>query len=150
MADIHRKPPEAMEAISRAALLARLKGGITPAERAALVGDGHGLVLSRYNRATLSRMLAMDACPEGPPVSSASLSAMEAALRDYLDRYMPDQPEAHRWIVLSCLFLAFVVQEPLHPQAVVGWRIVEGRYACPAREISGDSLCRWCACGGSV
>lgn len=129
--------------------LKQLKDGITPAERAALESGGEGLVISRYNRATLLRLLAMEDSPAEPRVDPASLEAMTAALGDYLNRFLPDQPEAHKWILLSCVFLAFVVREPLHPREIVQWEARQDRYLCPLRDLSPLSLCRWCVCGGA-
>ena len=140
---------EARESADPSALLERLRGSIAPAERAALE-RGEGLVISRHNRETLLRMLTTDPSPDGRRVDPAVLSAMEATLQGYLDRYMPDRPEGHKWIMLSCVYLAFVAREPLHPRETVGWVQREDGYHCPARETTADSLCRWCACGGEA
>ena len=81
-------------------------------------------------------------------VDSASVRLLVEKLGAFLAKYMADKPEGHRWIVLACVFLAFVVNEPMHPQAVVGWEEVSlGVYVCPAHEGGEGSLCRWCACG---
>ena len=130
--------------------LGQLQDSINPGERRALENASEGLVISRYNRETLLRMLAMDGLPEEGDIDAASLEAMKAALEDYLSRYMPDRPEGHKWIVLSCLFLAFIVREPMHPREIVGWKRADGAYICPAREMSPGSLCRWCVCRGEA
>jgi len=135
--------------LGAATLLRRLTGGITPAERAALE-RGEGLVISRYNRETLLRMLETGAAQYTHCVDPAEVEAMRSALQGFLDRHMPDRPEGHRWIMLSCIFLAFVAREPLHPQPVVGWQRRQGACICPAREVSADSLCRWCVCRGEA
>ena len=135
--------------LSAATLLRRLTGGITPAERAALE-SGEELVISRYNRETLLRMLNTDVSRYTHCVDPAEVEAMRSALQGFLDRHMPDRPEGHRWIMLSCIFLAFVAREPLHPQPVVGWQRRQGACICPAREVSADSLCRWCVCRGEA
>ena len=123
-------------------LLFSLKSRVAPAERSALK-DNTLPHISRYNRETLLRMLDMEeACPK--PVDAARAKALHAALGDYLNRYMPEAPEAHRWIILACLFLALVAGEPMHPRDIVGWEQVEGGYICPAREEAG--ICQWCVC----
>lgn len=132
--------------VGTASALKALKARVTPAERAALMDGGAGLVISRYNRETLLRMLDMDAPPAGRDVDARGMAALEAALEDYLARYMPDRPEGHKWIVISCLFLACIVREPMHPREIVGWEEADGGYLCPARDTSPGSLCRWCAC----
>ena len=141
---------EKIRRISEAMALGQLRKGITPSERKALENGGEGLVIGRYNRETLLRMLDMDDLPEGQGVDPERLEGLEGALRDYLNRYMPDQPEGHKWIVLSCLFLALVVREPMHPREIVGWRQAGGAYICPTREPSSGSICRWCVCRGET
>lgn len=98
--------------MTRNDLLNDLRGQISPAERAALRGDTVRNI-SRYNRATLLRLLECGT-PEPGRMDAGRVEALHAALREYLNRYMPDAPEAHKWIMLSCLFLAFVAMEPLH------------------------------------
>ena len=39
-----------------------------------------------------------------------------------------------------------VAGEPMHPQAITGWRREGDRYYCRAREDTPDSTCRWCVC----
>ena len=127
--------------VESAALLARLRDRITPPERAALEADAV-TGISRYNRSTLLRMLTEPAPPH--KVELSRVEALEKALKDYLNREMPEAPDGHKWIVLSCLYLAFVVREPMHPRVFVKWRRTEDGYACPAFDAHG--VCRWCVC----
>lgn len=124
--------------MTREALLESLKAEITPEERDTLARDAVPRI-SRYNRATLLRML--DTPASTGDVDPAAVEGLRTALAEYLDRYLPEDRAAHKWITLSCLFLAFVVREPLHPQAVTGW---DASHRCPAREEGG--ICRWCIC----
>lgn len=128
--------------MTRNDLLNDLRGQISPAEREAL-RDNTVQNISRYNRMTLLRILECEEQDDGR-VDAGRAEALHTALREYLNRYMPDTPEAHKWIILSCLFLAFVAMEPLHSQAIVGWEKTEGGYLCPSREEGG--VCRWCVC----
>ena len=123
-------------------LLFLLRAQITPAERNAL-RDNTVAHISRYNRDTLLRMLDMEE-PAPALVDTGRAKALHAALQDYLDRYMPEAPEAHKWIILVCLFLALVAREPMHPKAIVGWEQAGGDYFCPAREEGG--ICQFCVC----
>ena len=132
----------AQTCMTRNDLLQDLRAQISPAERAALRDDAvHNI--SRYNRMTLLRILECEA-PEHDRIDAGHAEALHAALREYLNRYMPDTPEAHKWIILSCLFLAFVVMEPMHPQAIVGWKKMEDGYLCRSREENG--ICQWRVC----
>ena len=131
--------------MKRSELLQRLRGHVRKDEWPLLADGSAPLVISRWNRATLMRMRGFEAPPG--EAKDEDVGAMEALLADYLKRTMPDRPEGHRWILLSCLFLAFVAREPLHPAEIVGHRPgPEGR-VCPAREPGPDSLCRFCVCG---
>ena len=123
-------------------LLLLLRSRITPAERSAL-RDNTVAHISRYNRDTLLRMLDMEE-PTPAPVDTLRAKALHTALREYLDRYMPEAPEAHKWIILACLFLALVARKPMHPKAIVGWKKAGGDYICPAREEGG--VCQFCVC----
>lgn len=132
----------AQTCMTRNDLLQDLRAQISPDERAAL-RDGTVPNISRYNRMTLLRILECEAADLGR-TDAGRVEALRAALREYLNRYMPDTPEAHKWIILSCLFLAFVAMEPMHPQAIVGWKKAEDGYLCPSREE--DGICQWCVC----
>lgn len=122
-------------------LLNRLKFSISPAEREMLeAGTLSGI--SAFNRATILRMLVGEYPAE--TVDFSRVKELEAALTDYLNRYMTEAPAVHKWIVIACLFLTFVAREPMHPQGIVGWKQTEAGYQCPAREA--DGVCRWCVC----
>ncbi len=104
--------------------------------------------ISQWNRGTLLRMRGF--VPEPGDIPAASVEALILSLCDNLERHMPDAPEGHRWIMLSCLFLAFVAWEPMHPREVVHHRntVIMGRqhWFCPVREDSAERLCRFCVC----
>ena len=134
---------------SRDELLVSLCRTLGPAEREALRTDDPSLVISAFNRETLLRMLQMEGgmLTGDGPVDPTSVRSCVAALDGFLQEQMADQPEGHKWIVLACVFLAFVVGEPLHPRAIVGWQeTAPGAFACPTREDVPGSLCRWCIC----
>ena len=108
------------------------------------------LRVSVYNRNTLLRLAEEPLTdPEGI-VDQASAEELETSLRAYLDQYMAEAPEAHKWIILACLFSAFLSGEPMHPVEVVHAekRIEDGetRWYCRAREDVPGCLCRWCVC----
>ena len=102
-------------------------------------------VISSYNRATMLRML-RDTEAREKNVDTDRAYALEDALRTYLDRYMAETPQGHKWVILSCLYLAMVAREPMHPQPMTGWLREKDRYYCRAREDSPGSTCLWCVC----
>lgn len=129
--------------VSQKEFLRSLQERITPEERTALAA-GEGLPISAYNRATMLRLLSDEGGEATADTDRAG--ALERSLQAYLDRYMADLPGGHKWVILSCLYLALAVGEPMHPQPVTGWIRRGEAYFCPAREDQEGSLCRWCAC----
>ena len=149
---------------------------ITHAEWDALDRCDPSLTINNHNREALLEMRALymapgtaEAAKEPPhPELDVDLEAadehmhpepevdLEAAenlaryLQEYLDEYMPDAPEGHKWIVLASLYLAFVARRPLHPidRAGVVVEQLNGStiYRCPLK-VSGDNpICDACVC----
>ena len=130
--------------IPRNEYLIRLRKHVSDEEREDLE-NGDILFISGYNRATMLRMLQIEAPSDGT-VDTAQAEALTHALQSYLNEYMPDYPQGHKWIILSCLFLSMVVREPMHPQKMTGWQKRGSRYYCKAREDQAGSVCHWCVC----
>ena len=130
--------------VLRSEYLVMLRSRISGDERRELEKGG-GILISRYNRETVLRMLHENVSLTGT-VDTECAEELESALEAYLGQYMADQPEGHKWIILCCLYLSQVVHEPLHPQQAAGWRIENGRYYCNAREDGPGSVCKWCLC----
>ena len=138
-----------MTVTTRGDLLATLCEQVDAESREMLREDNPDLVIGEFNRKTVLRMLEMEGKLQGgkSPVDPSSARLLVCELRSFLDEHMPDKPEGHFWIALSCLFLSFVVDEPMHPQNVVGWeRAASGAYECPVRDDADEGLCRWCVC----
>ena len=149
---------------------------ITHAEWDALDRCDPSLTINNHNREALLEMRALCMAPDTAeaakepthPELDVDLEAadehthpepevdLEAAenlaryLQEYLDEYMPDAPEGHKWIVLASLYLAFVARRPLHPidRAGVVVEQLNGStiYRCPLK-VSGDNpICDACVC----
>ena len=85
-----------------------------------------------------------------PEVNVEAAENLARYLQEYLDEYMPDAPEGHKWIVLASLYLAFVARRPLHPIDRAGVLIEQLNgstiYRCPLK-VSGDNpICDACVC----
>lgn len=130
--------------ISKRDYLEELRSRVSGDERV-LLESGEGLVINEYNLATMKRLLYTQEVFEGT-VDGLSSKGLEKTLEDYLNEYMADQPEGHKWIILCCLFLSQVAGEPMHPRAWTKWRELGGNYYCGAREDQEGSVCRWCVC----
>ena len=116
---------------------------ISPEEAEAL-RSGSGLYINDFNRAVCSRILDPGK-PDDSQVSQEDASLLRADLTDYLNKYMQDRPEGHKWIILACLFLTFVEHLPMHPQYAAKWIERDGKYYCPNME-PGSITCRYCMC----
>ncbi|MDD6155238.1 MAG: DUF2115 family protein [Eubacteriales bacterium] len=133
-----------MDRIGRVAFLNRLKNEISEEEVSDLRNGGE-LTINDFNRAKMVEMLGRVEAPAGD-VDMAEVSAMRGQLHDFLYRYMSDKPEGHKWIILACLYLAFIAEEPLHPDYAVKWVLKSGSYFCPMREDGPESICGYCVC----
>lgn len=126
-----------------------LREKISEEEWEKLAEGGKDLLVSDFNREKLLELKER----EGNDAKSVDLSKAEefhGMLQKFLDTYMKENPEGHKWIILSCLYLAFVAEEPLHPMDKVGSvvRYDRGRkvYFCPLKDVSEESTCRYCVC----
>ena len=129
---------------------ARLVGEITPGEWRQLKEGGFAGEISDFNRGVLLRLRECDSRDiMDAPFDADGAGRMADMLEDFLSLHLSDNLPAQRWIALSCLALAFVFREPLHPVEVVKARVrmVDGRaaYFCPARE-GDETLCGYCVC----
>ena len=140
----HGKCEKAAIIISHNKYLEELRLQVAKQEREALE-SGTSLHISKYNRATMLRVLQQDAPADGM-VDTKQANALRDTLAFYLQTYMPDDPSAHKWIILSCLYLSMIAHEPMHPQPLTGWQKREDGYYCKAREDIKGSVCRWCVC----
>ena len=138
-----------LNAATRGELLSALCCEIDEVAREALRSGSPGLAINEANRNTMLRMLETETAAQNLeiPVDAASARELANSLEAYLQQYMADQPEAHIWIILACLFSSFIAEEPMHPQGPAGWvEVAPGSYECPAREDVPGSLCLWCVC----
>ena len=127
-----------------------LIASVSPGEWRQLEEGGFEGEVSAFNRAVLLRLRdcsADDVASKTFDVTAAE--RMANMLQDFLDEHLPDNPRAQRWIRVSCLALAFVFREPLHPIEVVKaeTRVIDGKvtYYCPACE-GDETLCGYCVC----
>ena len=129
----------------------QLKERISPREAALLRKGTDGLCISTFNRDVCLRLLDAEistvggtgcAAAEFDPADAARL---EADLTAYLNEYMADKPEGHKWIILACLYLTFAERLPMHPQSAAKWVEKDGRYYCPS--MAPESVtCGYCMC----
>ena len=78
------------------------------------------------------------------------VTALKNTLENYLQIYLPDQKDAWKWIILSCVYLCFIRHKPLHPQEMVHYIISQDNnqtiYYCPMKSVKADTACVFCIC----
>ena len=103
--------------------------------------------MNAFNRAVLLRL--WDPGQDAPEaVDAGACRALAAEVAAYLREYYPENPGAHKGIVLACLARTFLEQRPMHPQAAARWRETAGGYVCP-QHGGAETLCRFCVCRGA-
>ena len=80
-------------------------------------------------------------------VDDCAVETAERQLREFLDEVWSERPDGHKYVINSCLTLAFLFERPMHPQDRVGYvtRIEDGRerYCCPHKRPG--TVCDFCA-----
>ena len=122
----------------------RLMEQISPSEEDALRRGTGSLCISSFNRDVCLR-LAEDEKEDLSEVSSEKIEALEKELSEYLDTYMQEKPEGHKWIIIACEYLTFAQRLPMHPQSAAKWTEKDGSYYCPSME-PGSITCSCCVC----
>lgn len=101
--------------------------------------------VSKYNRRILLNLREQNADFTGN-VEEEQVISLSDALIQYLVKIWPEQPEAHKYVISSCLALAFLYEMPMHPQEIVQYSCVENggkiAYVCPAKNDS--IICGFC------
>ena len=134
--------------MTKNSLLTQLKKAISPSEYTLLLEDRLSHI-SPYNRRTILEIMEhTEAGDTSLPLSE--IQALKGILDSYLSRYLPDDPSTWKWILLSCLYLSFIREEPMHPQKLVHYKktVTNGKtsYYCPLKNMEKDTVCSFCVC----
>lgn len=110
--------------------------GIRLASRASLGGENEAVVLANADNEY--------------DIDTGGVAALEDALQVFLDEYMAEAPEGHKWIILASLYLTYVAKRPMHPIERAGV-VVEERdghtvYLCPNKVPGDNPICDACVC----
>ena len=101
--------------------------------------------VSAYNRKTLLNLCDSEERFSGD-VDEKQVAYLSKALYEYLTEVWSEKQNAHKYVVCSCLALAFLCEIPMHPQEIVKYSISEkdGKkvYHCPAKRDS--IICNFC------
>ena len=139
---------------------------ITPEEWHALECADSKLYINDHNRLALlemrevgegsnganlnSRAVLGGESETGGDIDTSDAAALEDALQVFLDEYMAEAPEGHKWIILASLYLTYVAKRPMHPIERAGV-VVEERdghtvYLCPNKVPGDNPICDACVC----
>ena len=79
-------------------------------------------------------------------VCDKDVHKLSDAVYEFLKETWCSEPEAHKYVVLACLVLTFLKEEPMHPKDKVQYRVVghDGikEYFCPAK--TDGVICNYC------
>lgn len=134
----------------QADLLTQLQLAVDLYERKSLIEEDDQLLIGHYNREIILEMLNTRLAPGGKPLDAEKVNALYQLLKSYLKQYMADQPQGHKWIILSSLYRAFIAEKPIHPVEITNVRMIQKNgktlYICPCRENAPGSVCHFCVC----
>ena len=120
---------------------------ISPEEWDRLKTGETDVPVSEYNRKTLLKLKNTYLDFEGE-ADDSEIETFKENLEAFLSDRWPEEKEAHRYVISSCLALKYLFRLPLHPQGQAGWystvRDGEDEYFCPLFEEG--TVCDSCAC----
>ena len=108
------------------------------------VGDLKSAYISDFNKKVLLKLADSEFAGD---IDNNAIKTAEEMLRAFLNDTWPEKPQAHKYVIGSCLALAFLFQKPMHPQEKVHYvvHVENGKelYYCPYKETG--TLCDFCA-----
>lgn len=129
-------------------LLQKLKDSVSASEYAALTENTLPHI-NEHNRHTLLKMMASTSADE-TDVSDTRIKSLENILENYLGIYLSEDPSSWKWIILSCIYLSFICNLPLHPRERVHYTetCINGKiiYRCPLKSKEANTACSFCVC----
>lgn len=129
--------------MTRKDLKQQLLNNITSEEWIQLEQKSEDFIINDFNRGVMLR-LKENKTKSLETVPEKEIEQLSDELKDYLNQYMQDQPQAHKWIIFACIYLTYIEQVPMHPQDKVNWIKREDGYFCPY--YSGEGACLYCMC----
>ena len=108
------------------------------------VGDFDSAHVSVFNKKVLTDLKAFEFTGD---VEDNAVNTAREQLRSFMNETWPEEPLAHKYVIGSCLALAFLFEKPMHPQEIVHYivRVEMGRerFYCPYNEKG--TVCDFCA-----
>lgn len=135
--------------MKKAILLSKLQNAISTEEWVQLK-ESQSITISQFNRRTLLEMMELTAAEDRDQLADEKIEGLYFSLRQYLEKYFPEKPEAWKWIILASIYLTFLAEKPMHPIEIVGIQVRENgselQYECPEKSSEPDAVCNYCVC----
>ena len=135
-------------AFTKSRLFRELQKSVTEAEWDALERD-HNLAVSSFNRNVLLGWK-NEKISDDLEIPEEQVMGLHMVLREFLETHMGDNPGGWKWVILSCIYLAFIAERPLHSIEVLDIKelSVDGKtvYECPVKSNGKNTPCRYCVC----
>ena len=101
-------------------------------------------LVNSFNRNVLNELAEAEFTGD---VDDEAVEKAEVLLRSYLNETWAEKPEAHKYVINSCLALAFLFERPMHPEESVHYvtRIENGRKRIFCKYNEKGTICDFCA-----
>ncbi len=128
---------------------------ITPDEWKLIFDNPEELVISTHNLSVLRTLwenvhshqnTQESQLDESIPVAQEKVMELQKLLEEYLNMYMAEEPQGHKWIIIASLYLTYVQKLPMHPIELVHIEKKGNSYFCPAKDLTPGCICEFCAC----
>ncbi len=134
--------------IAKSKLLKQLLNAITDDEWESIQNGMQSV--SEFNRQALSNMKATDIDSIPGDLETEHVAGLYKTIKNYLEKYLKDKPDAWKWITVSCIYLACIAERPMHPVHLLDIKevIVDGKhiYECPGKSNAKNTTCYYCVC----
>lgn len=106
--------------------------------------------VSGFNRSVLLEMKGADIASGPDGIKKEDVDGLHKAIKDYLEQYFSDKRDGWKWIIISCIYLTYIAERPMHPIDSLNIKkvTVDGGhiYECPCKSNSKNTTCHYCVC----
>lgn len=137
--------------MTKSRLLKQLLQAISNEEWKALEQDT-SLPVSTFNRQVLLELktASIENTETGADILEADVSDLCISIKDYLREHLPEKLESWKWILISCVYLTFLAERPMHPIDFSDIKVTSANgqtvYECSWKRDKNNTLCRYCVC----
>lgn len=71
--------------------------------------------VSGFNRSVLLEMKGADIASGPDGIKKEDVDGLHKAIKDYLEQYFSDKQDGWKWIIISCIYLTYIAERPMHP-----------------------------------